>query len=1286
MATILLQAAGAALGSIFGPFGAVLGRAVGALAGSVVDRSIINGTTTISGARLGDARIPGADDGTAITRAYGTVRIGGTLIWATRFEEEVRTERTGGKASGPRVETFRYYANFALGICEGEIACVRRVWADGRELDLSGIEMRLHRGTGTQLPDPLIEAKQGTGKTPAYRGLAYAVFERFPLDGYGNRIPMIQFEVLRPVGTLEKAIRAVTIIPGSTEHGYQPEIVEEKTGAGESRLINRNVFHGDTDWHASIDELQALCPNLERVALVVSWFGTDLRAGNCRVVPGVETATRDSESRVWSVSGIPRGEAHVVSRNNGGPAYGGTPSDASVVAAIDDLKARGLKVYLYPFVMMDIPHENALPDPYGEAKQAAYPWRGRITTYPAPGRVGTGDRTAAARTQIDAFCGDADEGDFNIDGTSVVSTVADEGYRRLVLHYALLAKAAGGVDGFIIGSELRGLTQLRDGTGAFPFVEQLVTLAADVRAILGAETKLTYGADWTEYFGYHPADGSGEVHYHLDPLWASPAIDAVGIDNYMPLSDWRDGDLTAGNPDGFRLSQDASAMRAMVASGEGYDWYYPTEDDRRDRVRTPISDGLSNKPWVYRYKDIANWWGRSHYNRIGGVEQTTRTAWIAGSKPIWFTEIGCPAIDKGANQPNVFTDPKSSETASPYFSNGARSDAMQRRFLDAVHAFWQAPGAPDCVDPDHMFVWTWDARPVPAFPENTGLWSDGDYWQFGHWLNGRLGAATASDVIAAVLRDHGFTDGDTRLVGGDLAGYVQSEQASARDVLEPLMAALQIDAVERGGTLMFRSRMRQGTAAQEMSVLADLEDAPLFEEVRGHDSDFAGEAVLDHFDPDNAYERTTARSRRVAPVNDRVLRLSLPGALHGGAAAGAVEDGLRDHQVSRRSVRFSLSPAALAVEPGDIVSFGGGSGDAGPAGRFIVGRIEDGAVRSVEARAFVSSTGGAMKPGSPSPGPSRKSSDGFSPVVHLLDLPQYEAGPATSFARGAAFARPWHAVMLSSSPTTEGYRDRVRLDRPAQTGVLTEAVGSGVSGRFDWTRTLVLDLHFGGLSSADGISVLNGANRIAVLAGNGVWEIVGFRRAEEIAPGRWRLSGLLRGLHGTTDAMLAGAAAGSACVVLNAAVKSLRLDADEAGRRANWLVEAGGRSVGATFGPIAFAGGLRAETPIAPVHLRARRLESGAIRFSWIRCARRDADHWLDGDIELDETQERYRIDILQGSAVKRSVDVSVPVFDYAAGFETADFGGPQTSLSVRVRQRGQKVAFGVPVQAILPV
>ena len=95
------------------------------------------------------------------------------------------------------------------------------------------------------------------------------------------------------------------------------------------------------------------------------------------------------------------------------------------------------------------------------------------------------------------------------------------------------------MDAFLIGSELRGLTRIQDNTGVFPFVTHLRSIAADVRSIIGASTKITYAADWSEYFGYQPNDGSGDVHFNLDALWADSNIDMVAIDNYMPTSDWR---------------------------------------------------------------------------------------------------------------------------------------------------------------------------------------------------------------------------------------------------------------------------------------------------------------------------------------------------------------------------------------------------------------------------------------------------------------------------------------------------------------------------------------------------------------------------------------------------------------------------------------------------------------------------------------------------------------------------------------------------------------------------
>ena len=1254
MATILFQAAGAALGSVFGPFGAIIGRAAGALAGSLVDRALVGGGTTVSGPRLATARIPGADEGAAVSRVYGTARIGGTLIWATRFEEEVTSERSGGKAASSRVVSFHYFANLAVGLCEGRIAGIRRVWADGRELDLTGIEMRVYRGDDDQLPDPLIEAKQGEGSAPAYRGLAYAVFEHLPLDSFGNRIPVLQFEVLRPVGRLERQIRAVTI-PGATEHGYATSAVTERIGEGSARILNRHTMAAATDWQASLDELQSLCPNLERVALVVSWFGTDLRAGHCRVLPGVEVPDRQDESMPWSVAGLSRGEAHRVSQIDG-PAFGGTPSDASVLQAIGDLKARGLKVYLYPFLMMDIAPGNGLPDPDGAAEQPAFPWRGRITCFPAPGRPGTADKTAAARLQVQNFAQD---------------------YRRMVLHYAGLANAAGGVDGLIIGSELRGLTRLRDETGAFPFVQQLVALAADVRVQVGPGTKLTYGADWSEYFGHHPADGSGDVFFHLDPLWASPHIDAVGIDNYMPLADWRDEDLAADNPDGFRLADDAQAMAAQIAAGEGFDWYYASDADRRARLRSPIADGLAGKPWVFRYKDLAGWWGNRHHNRAGGTENGTPTAWLPGMKPIWFTELGCPAVDKGANQPNVFVDPRSAESAIPHFSSGGRSDGMQRRLLEAHHGHWQDGATPaGMVDADHLFVWTWDARPVPAFPDNTSAWSDGGNWRAGHWLNGRLGGTTLADAIAAILTEHGFADFDVSEVSGDLTGYVQGEVASARSLLEPLLSAFQVDVAEHGGRLRFRSRLAASLAPRPVSAVADIEDEALWSENRGHDSDFAAEVVLTSYNPQLDYEQAATRSRRAKAESQRTLSHDLPAVLAEETALGTVENLLRANRIARRTLSFALSPADIALEPGDALRLA--LPDApGPEGTFIVERIEEGAVWKIEARHHAS-----LAPVSHAVTPARRhgggmASDAFAPVLHLLDLPQFSAGDAPGFARVAGFCRPWRRMLVSASAGTEGYRSRAALDRPARLGLLTTPLGTGVTGRFDRGSAVELELFFGGLSSAASLAVLNGENRIAVRSANGAWEIIGFADAEETSPNRWRLTGLLRGLAGTEDAMTAGADVGAPVVMLDEAVVPLGITGEERGLSMNWLVESLGQS-GGRAGPFAFAGGIRAETPLSPVHIRGARQVSGDIRLTWTRRGRREADGWDSADIPLDEPEERYRIEILAGEAVRRSVEVTATAFIYAAADELADFGAPQASLSLRVRQLGRAVPLGM--------
>ena len=101
-----------------------------------------------------------------------------------------------------------------------------------------------------------------------------------PLADFGNRIPQLSFEVFRPVPGIEDHVRAVCVIPGSTEFGYDTVPVTRTLGDGVYDAENAHVRRDTSDWTVSIDELQALCPKLEWVTLVVAWFGDDLRAGS----------------------------------------------------------------------------------------------------------------------------------------------------------------------------------------------------------------------------------------------------------------------------------------------------------------------------------------------------------------------------------------------------------------------------------------------------------------------------------------------------------------------------------------------------------------------------------------------------------------------------------------------------------------------------------------------------------------------------------------------------------------------------------------------------------------------------------------------------------------------------------------------------------------------------------------------------------------------------------------------------------------------------------------------
>ncbi len=138
------------------------------------------------------------------------------------------------------------------------------------------------------------------------------------------------------------------MIPASGEFTYATQAIR-KTDGGATVPENLNALADSTDMVEALDRLQAMAPAVESVSLVVAWFGDDLRAGSCKVRPGVEVSAKSTTPASWSVNGVSRASAFLVSRDDEDrPVYGGTPADFAVVQAIQEMKARWMRVTFYP--------------------------------------------------------------------------------------------------------------------------------------------------------------------------------------------------------------------------------------------------------------------------------------------------------------------------------------------------------------------------------------------------------------------------------------------------------------------------------------------------------------------------------------------------------------------------------------------------------------------------------------------------------------------------------------------------------------------------------------------------------------------------------------------------------------------------------------------------------------------------------------------------------------------------------------------------------------------------
>jgi Putative phage tail protein len=196
MATLVLSAVGSAIG---GP----IGGAIGSIIGQQIDAAIF-APKPREGARLKELAVQTSSYGSQIPAIFGTMRVAGTVIWATDLVE--KRAKSGGGKGRPSTVNYSYSVSLAVALSSRPISHVGRIWADGNLLRGSAgdlkvdTQLRIYTGHEDQLLDPLMASAEEVGQCPAYRGIACAVFEDLQLADFGNRIPSLTFELFERGG------------------------------------------------------------------------------------------------------------------------------------------------------------------------------------------------------------------------------------------------------------------------------------------------------------------------------------------------------------------------------------------------------------------------------------------------------------------------------------------------------------------------------------------------------------------------------------------------------------------------------------------------------------------------------------------------------------------------------------------------------------------------------------------------------------------------------------------------------------------------------------------------------------------------------------------------------------------------------------------------------------------------------------------------------------------------------------------------------------------------------
>jgi len=528
---------------------------------------------------------------------------------------------------------------------------------------------------------------------------------------------------------------------------------------------------------------------------------------------------------------------------------------------------------------------------------------------------------------------------------------------------------------------------------------------------------------------------------------------------------------------------------------------------------------------------------------------------------------------------------------------------------------------------------------------------------------------------------------DVSTIDDEIWGYTFNKTpASPRSNIAPLLTYSGLGMVEEDGLIRFFHR-----GDKTSSGLIEYDDLGAFEDgqdpgdpfplTRTQEDECPRSVTVSYVNPTFDYQTSTETARRIVADSELDEQVTLDLAMTPDRAATIAHRILYERWIGRQTRAFKVSRKYANMSAGDVRTI---EYPRGTTSAWMLSKVTDtGAL--IECECFPAD---AELTTQTIPGSNGYTGQQMAPLAPPAVLTVVDSAilrdadnNAGVYAAMAGMGPGWPGGELFAGDDENDLQSRGSVLSEAVQGMCTSTLANYTLGNVDEHNILNVDIGHGELSTVSRDAILNGSQNVAAIGAHGRWEIIQFQRASETAPGRFSLSGLLRGLQGTEWA--ASQHIGGDRFVLLSGGGVLRPVFDVGSIGLNKIyrpVTNTRRFDSAQSQSQTFLGeGLR---PLSPTTLR-KSFSTNDITLGWRRRTRL-SDQWWMGNVPLGEEAEEYQVDIFASNAfttVVRTLSSLTRTVTYTSAQQIADFGSNQTTVHVRVYQISGTVGRGHPLE-----